>query len=563
MRSVFGKAAALAAATMVAGSAIVACSAGTEGAKRGETLGSVGLQFRAGPGINIPAVQMVVTQLDLASTPADDADVVAMTRNIPSPDNGSDFNFAVSLPPGSYSVKLTADTPANSPHPVHCEANATFSVTADITNQVGLQLYCDDVIHNGVQKYDVEVVSDVCPLEVDYASASPTNVRMGTEVATLSGSAHDDVGGTWAYKWTAAPANAGTFADSTQANTTFNCGIAADPVVLTLTATRPADSDGLGCSDSISVWVTCASALCGNGEVNGPSETCDDGNNIDNDACPNDCNVFCGDGVVEGNEGCEDPVGGDDPFCTNCQRVPHCGDGEVNVLGEECDDANGNETDGCRACKLPKCGDGIHNSFDPTSEQCDDGNTNNGDDCRNDCTTPPMAGRCGDGIPLNKADMSDLCDPPTSGICASDCRPFTNAACAACETGNAACAPLVGACDLLTGTAKDQCNAVTECMRRTNCGEYQNTDCYCGSNEDPGACVEESITPHGACLAVIKTALNASTTSQVLSRYVNRSFPGGVALARLTCDRANCAGGVSVGELSSAQCFAATTPVLP
>lgn len=46
--------------------------------------------------------------------------------------------------------------------------------------------------------------------------------------------------------------------------------------------------------------------VCGNGVVE-PPEDCDDGNQLDGDACPADCNIIrCGDGVVEGGEECDD-----------------------------------------------------------------------------------------------------------------------------------------------------------------------------------------------------------------------------------------------------------------
>ena len=61
---------------------------------------------------------------------------------------------------------------------------------------------------------------------------------------------------------------------------------------------------------------------CGNGIVEG-DEQCDDGNRVDDDACRNNCtNAVCGDGVVE------------------------------SVLGEECDDGNAVPNDGCTDCKI-------------------------------------------------------------------------------------------------------------------------------------------------------------------------------------------------------------------
>lgn len=69
----------------------------------------------------------------------------------------------------------------------------------------------------------------------------------------------------------------------------------------------------------------------------------------------------------------------DDPSC----RASYCGDGVLD-LGEACDDGNNIDGDGCSAlCTVESyCGDGF---LDP-GEQCDDGNLLNGDGCSAMCT---------------------------------------------------------------------------------------------------------------------------------------------------------------------------------
>ena len=93
----------------------------------------------------------------------------------------------------------------------------------------------------------------------------------------------------------------------------------------------------------------------------------------------------CGNGVVDGNEECDD--GNEDPAdgCNHC-RAPTCGNGKVEP-GEECDDGNGRDHDGCTQCRLPVCGDGI---LDVGAEYCDDGNTVPGDGCT-DCQADPVS----------------------------------------------------------------------------------------------------------------------------------------------------------------------------
>ena len=58
-----------------------------------------------------------------------------------------------------------------------------------------------------------------------------------------------------------------------------------------------------------------------------------------------------------------------------------CGDGMVGG-DEECDDGNADNTDDClNSCMDPYCGDGLV----AKDEECDDGNTNDDDGCNNVC----------------------------------------------------------------------------------------------------------------------------------------------------------------------------------
>ena len=109
----------------------------------------------------------------------------------------------------------------------------------------------------------------------------------------------------------------------------------------------------------------------------------------------------CGDEIlnVQG-ETCEppgSPVGNTGQTCR--QNCTYCGDG-VPDTGEQCDDGNDVNTDDCRNdCTLPRCGDGI---LDP-NEICDDGNTTNGDGCSSNCMSKET---CGNGI----VDVGEACD---------------------------------------------------------------------------------------------------------------------------------------------------------
>jgi cysteine-rich repeat protein len=83
------------------------------------------------------------------------------------------------------------------------------------------------------------------------------------------------------------------------------------------------------------------SQVCGNGIVQG-NEQCDDGNMSNNDACTNTCmNAVCGDGFVRTNfEQCDDGNMSNNDACKNNCQPNVCGDGIVNVGVEQCDDGN-------------------------------------------------------------------------------------------------------------------------------------------------------------------------------------------------------------------------------
>ncbi|CAD8190851.1 unnamed protein product [Paramecium octaurelia] len=151
------------------------------------------------------------------------------------------------------------------------------------------------------------------------------------------------------------------------------------------------------------------STYCGDGIAVNPYEQCDDGNDIPYDGCYKcefQCEQLC---TI-----CEFGI------CYECNQLgwiiknnkctPYCGDGLI-VGNEQCDDMNSNQNDGCFECRFmcdqycvdcwegvckecPEgmylldqicqsiCGDGFN--FQKT-EKCDDGNKGNGDGCNSQC----------------------------------------------------------------------------------------------------------------------------------------------------------------------------------
>lgn len=163
---------------------------------------------------------------------------------------------------------------------------------------------------------------------------------------------------------------------------------------------------------------------CGDGKVNVSTEICDDGNQLQNDACLNNClPATCGDGIVNTPggkpEACDD--GNRNPFdgCTNECALAKCGDGIVLLGVESCDDGNSDNGDDCtNACKPKKCGDG----FAQPGEECDDGNANPADACLPTCELA----RCGDGVvnaPNGKVEACDDGNQDDGDACLTNCQP--------------------------------------------------------------------------------------------------------------------------------------------
>jgi cysteine-rich repeat protein len=132
---------------------------------------------------------------------------------------------------------------------------------------------------------------------------------------------------------------------------------------------------------------TTPAAECGNGVLEGDEE-CDDGNDDDSDECTSLCKpATCGDGFVQaGVEECDDGNDDDSDECPTSCKPAFCGDGFVQAGVEECDDANDDDTDACvGACKLATCGDGF---VQAGVEDCDDGDDDDADECSNACEAP-------------------------------------------------------------------------------------------------------------------------------------------------------------------------------
>ncbi len=145
--------------------------------------------------------------------------------------------------------------------------------------------------------------------------------------------------------------------------------------------------------------------FCGNGVVESPEE-CDDGNRVGGDGC----SPFC---TLEHGEICdnyEDDDGDGQPDCADpeCQTNPWCSQPR-----EICNDSVDDDGDGLADCADPDC---AGTSFCRAAEVCDNGADDDGDgatDCEDeDCAGLPLCGACDPATDLGVLNAGDATEVP-------------------------------------------------------------------------------------------------------------------------------------------------------
>ena len=211
---------------------------------------------------------------------------------------------------------------------------------------------------------------------------------------------------------------------------------------------------------------TCASgsAVCGDGIVDAPFETCDDGNDA---ACPGLCGAnglpclcpFCGDATIDPGESCDTQgnLGSCTEGCSYSCTCAVCGDGTVQGPVEDCEPTGAACGSGTCAppgepnqCRCPVCGDGQVTQ----GEECDVGHTGA---CSGECNLDTcMCAVCGNG----QVEPGEECD---GDGCSGGAACQANCTCSVCGNG-------------IVESPPEQCEAADD----SACPGLCNLDCVCG-----------------------------------------------------------------------------------
>ena len=298
-------------------------------------------------------------------------------------------------------------------------------------------------------------------------------------------------------------------------------------------------------------------AVCGDGVIAG-DEVCDDGNTINGDGCSSTCTVegaVCGNGIIETGEVCDDGNTANGDGCSalcSLEVAPGCGNGVVEI-GEGCDDGNLTACDGCSAsCSVERCG----NTVTECDEECDDGNTTPGDGCDASCHIE-TAPACGDGV----IDAGEECDDGNTAAgdgCDASCQLEVPPGCGNgvvevgedCDDGN------TDACDGCSATCEDEVcgNGVRECTEQCDDGNTTSgdgCDASCQLEGAPG-CGNGVVEVGEDCDDGNTTACDGCSATCTIEACGN-----GVLECAEQCDDGNTA----AGDGCDASCHTETAPV--
>ncbi|HTQ05707.1 MAG TPA: DUF4215 domain-containing protein [Polyangiaceae bacterium] len=242
-------------------------------------------------------------------------------------------------------------------------------------------------------------------------------------------------------------------------------------------------------------------------------EECDSGNPAGSATCDQNCFlVVCGNGIVQGDEQCDDGnrISGDG-CSADCKAEYKCGDGVVTASFEDCDPPGSGGTDDC--------------SLDEAESSPAD--------CA--CDSKCKYAVCGNGVV--QAPYED-CDPPDGATCGSDCKAVGKTACETCIDANTTADYFqAGYCD-----PDPLCLLVERCVIETKCFNPLPAFCYCGITDsstnttDVGVCKQASYTATGPCVTEIKNGMapaGITSNSDINDNLFKFSNSSGAAMGTL------------------------------
>ncbi len=203
----------------------------------------------------------------------------------------------------------------------------------------------------------------------------------------------------------------------------------------------------------------CKTTRCGNGVVC-PGEECDDGNNVSNDGCSATCTFDCALNCDDANPCTDDSCvdqGGGSFVCDHVPNSAPCDDGVACTVGDVC--VNGACTSGGPA-------------------PCDDGNGCTDDSCRDSagggfvCDHLPNTDPCDDGDVCTGGDVcgNGSCQPGAAiaGCCHTDADCNDSNACTTdtCSTSTCTHAPVTGLPpeDTCNDMTDNDCDGLVDCL---------------------------------------------------------------------------------------------------
>jgi hypothetical protein len=223
-----------------------ACSAAREPQLREQPAGSIVLALQPLSGLTIASLRYAVTQ--------DGQPNLIREGALPTDGAGGALDMGLDLPPGSgYRLSLSGVSVEAGPFAPCTGTTDPFSISPGVTPLIELKLTCVDNTY-GSFGTGIGIANDACPeLSFSHVAAFPAVANVSSTVALVT-SAQDSRARTVSYAWALADPAIASLQTPAASEATLTCLIAANNIVITVTA-----SNG-ECSKSAEIGVSCVTA---------------------------------------------------------------------------------------------------------------------------------------------------------------------------------------------------------------------------------------------------------------------------------------------------------------